>query len=287
MINILITGSNGQLGQTFRKLSALFGQFTFTFADIEDIDLTDDQQVKHHFSQNHYKYIINCAAYTSVDQAEKEPEIAYRINSEVPERLGNLCMNQPSCLIHLSTDYIYNGSDSTPHLEEDIPLPASVYGQSKLEGEKALWQNPKAIVIRTSWLYSEYGKNFVKTMMRLFREKEEVGVVFDQVGNPTYAEDLARAILHIITYSEEVEFRPGIYNYSNEGVCSWFDLAHEIMTSTNSKCRVNPIRTKDFSSVAQRPEYSVMDKHKIRHTFALDIPHWRNSLIQAIKNMEV
>ncbi len=287
MIDIIVTGGNGQLGKSLRRISDDFKDMAFTFIDIDDLDLTDQNAVTHFFKKHSFKYIINCAAYTAVDLAEKEAEKAHLINATVPELLGHVCINQPSYLIHLSTDYVYNGSIGKPHLEDDVPLPLSVYAQSKLEGEKILWQNPKAIVIRTSWLYSEYGNNFVKTILKLAKEKTELNVVYDQVGTPTYAGDLANTIMKIIHFSENNSFSPGIYNYANHGVCSWYDFAMAILALTDHSCKIHPVRSNEFPQAAQRPEFSVMDKRKIEHIFSLDIPYWRDSLRVALNNMKI
>lgn len=287
MIEILVTGGNGQLGKSLRRISVDFKDVAFAFIDIDDLDLTDQKAVINFFKKQHFKYIINCAAYTAVDLAEKETEKAHLINATVPELLGHVCINQPTYLIHISTDYVYNGSIGRPHLEDDIPLPASVYAQSKLAGEKVLWQNPKAIVIRTSWLYSEYGKNFVKTILKIAQEKTEINVVYDQVGTPTYAGDLANTIVNIILFSEKYSFSPGIYNYSNNGVCSWYDFAMAVLALTDHSCKIHPVRSHEFAQAAQRPEFSVMDKRKIQQVFSLDIPYWRDSLSVALNNMNL
>jgi dTDP-4-dehydrorhamnose reductase len=286
MKNILVTGSDGQLGTSLRELSRQFSQFMFSWMDIVDLDLTDEQQVCSYFEDHPFDYIINCAAFTAVDLAEIQPEKAFAVNAAVPARLGALCKNGSARMIHISTDYIYNGHHNTPHTEEDLPMPLSVYAQSKLEGERSLWENENAIVLRTSWLYAEFGNNFFRTMLRLSKEKKELGVVFDQVGTPTYAGDLAQVIMHIIVDAEKNGFKSGIYNYSNEGVCSWFDFATEIMHLTGSKCRIIPIRTHEYPTPAKRPVFSVMDKNKIKRTFDLKIPYWRDSLKIAIANLE-
>lgn len=286
MINILVTGSNGQLGSSIRERSCNYKQFAFTYIDINNLDLTDEKQVRHYFQSNSFKYIINCAAFTAVDQAERQPDKAFAVNTAVPELLGSICSNNLTRLIQISTDYVYDGKQSTPHLEEEDPVAVSVYAKSKLNGERALRENLNVLIIRTSWLYSEFGNNFLKNMIRLSREKDILGVVFDQTGTPTYAGDLAETILHIIYFSENKGFKPGIYNYSNEGVCSWYDFAVEIMHLTGCKCTVKPINTSEYPLPAHRPEYSVMDKKKIRNTFGLKIPYWRDSLLKAVKNLE-
>jgi dTDP-4-dehydrorhamnose reductase len=230
--------------------------------------------------------LINCAAYTAVDKAEQDAENSFTVNAGIPSLLGRLCLENSIRLIHISTDYVYNGQLSVPHTEEESLLPISVYARTKLQGEQYLWYNRNAIVIRTSWLYSEHGNNFLKSMLRLGHERKELGVVFDQTGTPTYAGDLAGAILEIIATSEKGEFIPGIFNYSNEGVCSWYDFAIEIMQKVKSGCRILPIRTSQYPLPAKRPEYSVLDKSKIKKTFSLEIPYWRDSLHLALQNLE-
>lgn len=285
MKRILITGANGQLGSTLRKLSVQLSNYNCTFIDIDNLNLTIIENVQEYFKRNHFDYLINCAAYTAVDLAEENHEPAYLVNHKVPELLTSQCPENTR-LIHISTDYVYDGSVSKPHVEDESLKPLSVYAKSKLEGEKALWNNPLGIVIRTSWLYSEYGNNFLKTMIRLGREKKEINVVYDQTGTPTYAGDLAAALFGIISYSEANTFKAGVYNYSNEGVCSWYDFAIEIMKVTGSKCSINPVRSEEYELRAPRPAYSVMDKSKIKRNFDLHIPHWRDSLLRAVRNLE-
>jgi dTDP-4-dehydrorhamnose reductase len=286
MKRILVTGSNGQLGTMFRNLSEDFRQFAFTFIDIQDLDLTQEGAVQAYLNQLNPDYIINCAAYTAVDKAESQPNEAFAINASVPACLGQWC-NIHSCkLIQVSTDYIYKGSSYTPHAEDESPAPMSVYGKSKLQGELSLTDNPHALIIRTSWLYSEVGNNFLRTMIRLSKERNELGVVFDQTGTPTYALDLASAIMQIISHSESQGFKPGIFNYSNEGVCSWFDFSTEIMKAIQSNCMIRPIKTADYKAAAQRPEYSVLDKKKLKETFGIVVPYWRDSMLKAIANLK-
>lgn len=284
MKKVLITGSNGQLGTALRREADGFGEFHCTYIDINDLDLTNDDNVHHYFSRSGFDYIVNCAAYTAVDKAENNVEEAYTVNEKIPRLLATECSRVGTRLIHISTDYVYDGSKNTPHREEDTPRPESVYGQSKLAGERALWDNPFCTVIRTSWLYSEFGNNFLKSMLNLSKTRQELGVVFDQIGSPTYAGDLANAIFRILSYSEKNSFKPGIYNYSNEGICSWYDFAVEIMKGSGSTCRVRPIRTYEYPLPAVRPAYSVMDKSKIKRNFEIEIPYWRESLQTAIRN---
>lgn len=285
MKHILVTGSNGQLGSAIQDRAVGFKKFTFSYIDIKDLDLTNEQEVRQYFAKNKTDYIINCAAFTAVDQAESQADMAFAVNSGVPALLGEICRSGPTRLIHISTDYVYCGTSHVPHLEDEDTGAVSVYAQSKLNGEKALWNNPNAIIVRTSWLYSEYGNNFLKTMIRLARIKDELGVVFDQTGTPTYAGDLAETVMAVVDISEKKGFIPGIFNYSNEGVCSWYDFAVEIMNFTNSKCAVKPIRTSEYPLPAKRPEYSVLDKGKIKNTFGIAIPYWKDSLSIAIRNL--
>ena len=278
MKRILVTGGNGQLGSSLKKIAGENDLFVWTFIDYPDLDLTDRKAVNDYFAGHLTDYIINCAAFTAVDEAEKRPNDAFGVNARVPETLGILCQEKDMRMIHISTDYIYNGDSCIPHKEEEIPAPESVYGQSKLAGEMALRNNSRAIIIRTSWLYSEYGQNFLKTMLRLGNERKEIGVVYDQTGTPTYAGDLARALVTVIQFCETRTFQPGVYNYSNEGVCSWYDFAWETMKVTNTPCTIRPILTHEYPLPAKRPPYSVLDKALIKNTFGIAIPHWKESL---------
>jgi dTDP-4-dehydrorhamnose reductase len=286
MKNILVTGGNGQLGSSLRNISPSFHDFTFSFIDYEDLDLTDAVRVNEYFKSHPTDYIINCAAFTAVDQAESQPEEAFNVNAVIPLILAGIAVFYNIRVLHISTDYVYDGTLSLPHTENERPAPASVYGRSKLEGEKSLRDNRLAIIIRTSWLYGEFGKNFLKTVLRLGNERKELGIVFDQTGTPTYSGDLAQTLLEIIRFSESNKFMPGTYNYSNEGVCSWFDFATEIMLLSSRNCHVKPIRTSEYPLPAKRPEYSVLDKSKIKRTFGIEIPHWKDSLSTALANLE-
>jgi dTDP-4-dehydrorhamnose reductase len=286
MKQILVTGAKGQLGSSIRMISPQYKDFWFTFLDIDDLDLTETEKVTDYLSQNPTDYIINCAAYTAVDMAEKQPETAYRINSGIPELLGKIARTRNIRLFHISTDYVYDGNISLPHLEDEKPAPISVYARSKQEGDNALNNNSNVIILRTSWLYSEFGNNFLTNMLRLGETRKELGVVFDQTGTPTYAGDLAHALLEIILYSEKYAFVPGIFNYSNEGVCTWYDFASEIMKHSRKGCFVRPIRTHEYPLPAQRPAYGVMDKAKIKEIFGIQIPYWRDSLFSVLENLE-
>jgi dTDP-4-dehydrorhamnose reductase len=286
MKRILITGANGQLGTSLKKITPQYEQFNYTYLDVTDLDLTNTTLVQQYFKNTAFDYVINCAAYTAVDQAEKQPDLAFSVNAAIPSLLGEICLKSSMRLLHLSTDYVYSGMNAFPHLEEEDPVALSVYAQSKLKGEMALWNNRQAMVIRTSWLYSEFGNNFLRSMLRLSKERDELGVVYDQTGTPTYAGHLAATLLNIIVHSEIHEFNPGIYNFSNEGVCSWYDFAVEIMQLARRNCTVKPIRTSEYPLPAKRPAYSVMDKTKIKNTFGLNILHWKQGLVAALKSLE-
>jgi dTDP-4-dehydrorhamnose reductase len=275
-IKIVITGSNGQLGSELKELASHYPEIDFVFFSRNELSITDSAALQNVFQLHHPNYFVNCAAYTAVDKAEEEKELVYEINGTAVGAIATLSGQNNCRLIHISTDYVFNGFANKPLKESDAVSPVNAYGESKSLGEQlALKNNPDAVVIRTSWVYSSYGKNFVKTMMRLMKEKESIGVVTDQVGSPTYAADLAQAILQIITSEKWV---PGIYNYSNEGVISWFDFASEIKKLINASCIVNPITTSQFTTPAKRPAYSVLDKSKIQNTFNILLKDWKESL---------
>jgi dTDP-4-dehydrorhamnose reductase len=286
MKKILVTGGKGQLGSSLHNISPSYPDYSITFIDYEDLDLTKADEVDDYFRSHPFDYLINCAAFTAVDLAESEKEAAFAVNAVIPYLLAGIADSHNIRLIHISSDYVYNGTLSLPHTENETTFPLSVYAQSKLEGEKPLWNHDRAIIIRTSWLYGEFGKNFLKSMLALGSERKELGVVFDQTGTPTYSGDLARALMEIISFSEKNEFIPGIYNYSNEGVCSWFDFAREIMIRGARNCIVKPILTSDYPLPAKRPEYSVLDKAKIKRTFGIEIPYWKDSLSTAFANLK-
>ncbi len=285
MKQVLVTGSKGQLGSDIQETSVHFKNLGFIFTDIEELDLTDDVAIDSFFKKHKPDYCINCAAYTAVDKAEDEPELAIKINEGTVANLAKICKQYNTKLIHISTDYVFDGTNHQPYIESDIPSPNSAYGLSKLKGEQAIEKiNPDSMIIRTSWLYSSYGGNFVKTMMRLSKERETLNVVSDQVGTPTYSGDLAKAILHIINTSEKDRIK-GIYHFSNEGVISWYDFAQAIMQITKASCNVYPIESKDFPAKANRPFYSVLNKGKIKADFNISIPYWFESLIIAINKI--
>ena len=286
MKNILVTGGNGQLGSSLRNISPSYPDFNFAFIDYDDLDLTKADRVNEFFQSRYTDYIINCAAFTAVDQAEIQEEAAFNVNAGIPRLLAGIAGVNNIRLLHISTDFVYDGKQSLPHTENETPVPLSIYAQSKLEGEKALWEHPSAIIIRTSWLYGEFGNNFLKVMLHLGNERKELGVVFDQTGTPTYSGDLAQTLMEIISFSEKNEFIPGVYNYSNEGVCSWYDFAREIMKQGDKNCKIKPIRTSEYPLPAKRPEYSVLDKSKIKRTFGIKIPYWKDSLSTALANLK-
>ncbi len=288
MKKILIIGSEGQLGSTFKEKAGKHTQFEFSFSTIEELDLTSDISIKHYFSDKKFDYLINCAAYTSVDKAEEDREAAFRLNAEAPGKLASEAVGMNAIFFHISTDYVFDGNNFRPLKPSDPKNPESVYGQSKLKGEEAVMAAcPESIIIRTSWLYSAYGQNFMKTILRLGKERDSINVVFDQAGTPTLANDLADAILSIIqtTHEDRNNFFPGIYHFSNEGVCSWYDFAISILKYAQINCNVYPVESDQFPTPAPRPYYSVMDKSLIKNTFNLSIPHWQGSLERCINQL--
>ena len=286
-MNILVTGSNGQLGSELRKISGNFPDYRFFFTDVEELDITQQDTVMDFVEKNAIQTIINCAAYTAVDKAESDESTATLINAVAVKHLAKACDQSSATLIHVSTDYVYDGCGYKPYDEDHCTAPVSAYGRSKLAGEEAALSTPKSVVIRTSWLYSSFGNNFVKTMLRLGKERESLNVIFDQVGTPTYAADLAQAIMVIARNVERNELVQGVFHYSNEGVCSWYDFAHEIMQQAGLKCMVKPIETKDYPTPATRPHYSVLNKARIKAAYNITIPNWKDSLkicLEEIKN---
>jgi len=284
MKTILITGSKGQLGSEITKLSDSYPNFNFIFTDVIDLDITNESQVFDFYEINKFDFIVNCAAYTAVDKAETDIELAKKINITGVKNLAKLSSEKNIPIIHISTDYVFDGKSFIPYKEDDKTNPNSAYGNTKLLGEKELQNIENHIIIRTSWLYSTFGNNFVKTMLRLGNERGSLNVVFDQIGTPTYAEDLAQAILQILNSSENDMnvFKSGIYHYSNEGVCSWYDFAVEIMKISKTDCKVFPIETTEFPTPAKRPNFSLLNKSKIKNTFQIKIPHWTESLQRCI-----
>ncbi len=285
MAIILITGANGQLGNELRVVSKKYISNTFIFTDIDTLDLTNAEQTAGFIKTSRPDWILNCAAYNLVDKAESEADSAMEINCNAVRNITNVITDTECKLIHISTDYIFDGRSSVPYNESVLPHPLSAYGRSKLAGEKHALLHHGTMVIRTSWLYSSFGNNFVKTIVRHAGEKESLNVVFDQAGTPTYAADLAEAIMYIVSGVNRNQFvmNAGIYNYSNEGISSWYDFAVAIVREAGLSCRIMPILTREYKLPAQRPAYSVMDKSKIKENYNLSIPYWRDSLEKCIK----
>ena len=291
-MNILVTGSNGQLGTEIRNLSLKHQSHQYFFTDVAELDITNRDAVAAFVSDNAIDLIINCAAYTNVDRAEEDEQTARLINAVAVENLALSTLHSPlsTKIIHVSTDYVFSGDEHEPCKEDDPVAPRTAYGRTKLEGEQLLLKTcPDAIIFRTAWLYSPYGNNFVKTMLRLGAEREELSVVNDQIGTPTYAADLAAAIFAAV---EAPEWHPGIYHYTDEGVCSWYDFTVEILRQarksqmSNIKCQiVHPILSSEYAYKTPRPHYSVLDKSKVKRTFGITIPQWQDSLTQCLKQL--
>jgi len=279
-MNILITGCNGQLGNEMQLLEKNYPQHRFFNTDVKELDITDRQAIEDFVEGNGIDGIVNCAAYTAVDKAESDRELCTALNTEAPAYLAMAVEKRGGWIIQVSTDYVFNGTKHTPYVETDTPCPDSVYGSTKLAGEFGVGKFcKKAMIIRTAWLYSTFGNNFVKTMIRLGRERSGLGVVFDQIGTPTYARDLARAIMAAI----DKGVVPGVYHFSDEGVCSWYDFTKAIHRMAGiTTCRVKPLHTDEYPSAANRPAYSVLDKTKIKETFGIEIPHWEESLEECV-----
>lgn len=276
MKTVLVLGGNSQLAQCLKRSEERFPKLNMVFLSSTEADISNSQVIESVFKKYTPHAIINCAAYTAVDQAETELEKAKTINTIAPGILAKVCKKYNSVLIHISTDFVFEGTKPFPLKESDDTVPLSAYGQSKLDGEEEISENmERFFILRTSWLYSEYGNNFVKTMLRLGSERESLGVVIDQIGTPTYAMDLAEAILKIVELNSPSY---GVYHYSNEGVASWFDFAHAIFKIANFKVQLSPLSTAQFPTKATRPAFSVMDKSKIKEEFKLEIPHWQDSL---------
>jgi len=289
MIKILVTGAEGQLGSSIKLISGKYRDFCFDYTDIKELDICDADSVERYIQLSRPDYIVNCAAYTNVDRAESEPDICYQLNAEAVRNLRDAARQIDAGIIHLSTDYVFSGKQERPYEESDPTGPESIYGKSKLMGEGYLENYANSIIIRTSWLYSQFGKNFVKTIIRKGKENDILEVVSDQKGTPTYASDLAGAILSIIdhTRSRDNSLLSSIYHYSNLGEASWFEFAREIIRLSGLKCQVIPITTADLNAPAPRPGNSVLDKKQICQTFDLQIPHWRDSLSECIAGMKL
>lgn len=279
---ILVTGSNGQLGTCIKNIQD--NRFDFKYVSSSELDITNNQQVKSYFQLHKIDWCINCAAYTAVDKAESDYDSSFNVNVSGAKNLAEACKAYSVKLIHVSTDFVFDGKNNKPYKESDLTNPIGVYGETKLKGEQALSEClDEYFIIRTSWLYSEYGANFLKTMLRLSKDREQLGVVGDQIGTPTYAKDLAETILSIINCSIS---NYGIYHYSNNGVASWYDFAKAIFDISNIDIQINNILTNQFPTPAKRPHFSVLDKTKIETTLKLKAPYWRDSLIKAIKNLK-
>ncbi len=288
MKTVLITGKNGQLGKKIKDISDECPDLKFIFAGRNELDISNQDSVKNYFKENKIGLLINCAAFTAVDDAENNYEDAYNVNCLALKYLASASKEHDFKIIHVSTDYVFDGKANTPYKEEDRLSPVNLYGKSKLEGELALQNiNPCSIIVRTSWLYSEYGKNFAKTILKFAKEKESLIVVFDQVGTPTYAGDLAKALLKIAdNYFNNGVFNKGVYHFSNQGVCSWYDFAYEILRLTEIKTNITPVRSHRFPAKAKRPNYSVLDKSKICLKYDMEIPHWTQGLIECLQNIK-
>ncbi len=284
--NILVTGANGQLGKEFGSIIEQYPNYNFILVSKEQLPVNDRMAVADFLSANNIAYCINCAAYTAVDKAETEKDIAFDINGYAVGALAAICKKRETRLFHFSTDYVFNGKSAVPYKENDSTEPVNTYGASKLLGEQeAQKNNPDVIIIRTSWVYSSFGKNFLKTMLRLMHEKESISVVNDQLGCPTYANDLAKAVMEIICHYENP--LPGIYNYCNQGIINWYEFALAIKEISGSACKVNPISTLQYPTPAKRPHYSVLDTEKISTTFNIEIPSWKHSLETCISKMNL
>ena len=288
-MNILITGSNGQLGSEIKDLVTNYKNFNFFFMDLPELNVCKSEELNTFIVDQNINTVINCAAYTAVDKAEKDEHTAQKVNSEGVLNLVNALKKVNGKLIHISTDYVFDGNHSQPYKESDPVSPVGVYGETKRAGELAVLNSSiDALVIRTSWMYSVYGNNFLKTMLKLGHDKDELGVIFDQVGTPTNASDLAKTCLDILAYSIEanINSKGKIYHYSNEGVTSWYDFSKAIMELGSIDCKIRPIETKDYPTPAKRPHYSVLNKSKIKTDFNIQIPNWRDSLDKCIEKLK-
>lgn len=286
MLTILVTGANGQLGSELKVLNPNFPNCQFLFVTKEEVDITNYNSIIKYFRGHSIDFCINCAAYTAVDKAETDTENAFAINATAVKTLAEVCNKNNTQLIHISTDYVFDGTATQPYKETDKTNPVSVYGQSKLRGEELAVQHcPNAIIIRTSWLYSSFKSNFIKTMLRLMKEKDSINVVNDQFGCPTYAADLALAIMRIIKSNKSKE-NPGIYHYANAGITNWYGFAVAIKKITGSNCIINPITTDQYPTAAKRPAYSVLDTAKIAAIFPVEIPNWKDSVEKCLQLMK-
>jgi dTDP-4-dehydrorhamnose reductase len=285
-MRILVTGSKGQLGNEIRVLADSYPGFEFLYTDVDELNITDLKDVKTFFEQYRPAVIINCAAYTAVDKAESDKTTAFLVNATAVENLAKCAAGIDALMVHVSTDYVFDGRSCLPYCETDPTNPQSVYGVSKLAGEEAVMNHAtKGIILRTSWLYSAFGNNFVKTMMKYGMERKELNVVFDQIGTPTYARDLARTILEIVPMAIQ-HSGTELFHYSNEGVASWYDFATTVIKVAGIDCKINPIPTKDYPLPAPRPYFSVLNKAKIKDKFKITIPWWRDSVIDCIQRLK-
>lgn len=288
MAVILITGADGQLGSELKTVSGSYYGYDFIFTDIGSLDISDRSKTSEFIRKTNPGWIINCAAYNQVDKAEDEAGTADLINNAAVGNITEAIRGTDCRFIHFSTDYVFNGRSCVPYNESSEPEPLSVYGRSKLAGEKTALTHHASMIIRTSWLYSSFGSNFVKTILRKAGKNEALKVVFDQVGTPTYAADLAEAVIRIVSdvIRNRTAFSPGIYHYSNEGVCSWYDFAEELVKEAGLACRIVPVLSSRYPMAAQRPSYSVLDKGKIKEKYGLEIPHWRGSMKKCLSLLE-
>lgn len=285
-MNLLITGSRGQLGSELQTLQKAASGQTWHFCDLPELDITNAAKVEAFCREHQIGAIVNCAAYTAVDKAESEPELAFKVNRDGAASLAAAAKAVGALLVHVSTDYVFDGTNCRPYREDDPVAPCGVYGRSKLEGEMVIGDSGCShLIIRTSWLYSAHGQNFVKTMLRLGSEREQLGVVFDQVGTPTWAADLAGAIVAILDQCDPARHYAETFHYSNEGVCSWYDFAKAIMDAEGLRCAVSPIESREFPTPAARPHFSVLNKRKIREQFGFAIPHWHDSLLAMLQEL--
>ena len=282
LITILVTGSAGQLGKSIQSIASDYPEYEFVFASRQHLDLSNEVSIAKFFERKAFDIIINCAAHTAVDKAESEAELANQVNHLAVRQLAAIAKQHQAKLIHISTDYVFSGKQYRPYIETDEVAPHGVYGKSKLHGEQAVQKilTTNAVIIRTSWVYSEYGNNFVKTMLKLGRERDDLRVIYDQVGSPTYARDFAKAIISIIQSQAfgQISFKTNVFHFSNEGLCSWYDFAKSIFELSNIQCKINPIETKDYPTPASRPHYSVLSKAKIKKMYDLTIPYWKDSI---------
>lgn len=284
-MQILVTGSNGQLGSELRDIAQQYTDYQFLFTDVNELDITSPEAISRYFKGKKIDCVINCAGFTAVDQAESDVEGANLLNGKAAGYLAEAASKAKALLIHISTDYVFDGKNHKPYTESDSSGPKTAYGKSKLNGEvEVIFNASRSVIIRTSWLYSHHGHNFVKTILNKARETDALRVVYDQIGTPTYAADLAKAILDIIPKLPS-RVRGEIYNYSNEGVCSWYDFALTILELKDIKCGVTPVQSKEFKTAAVRPHYSVLDKARFRRDFGMKIPHWRDGLRRCLEKM--